>query len=306
MLPSIRHRVLIVACTIASALAWRSAMPFLEPATLGQGWTLGSTTLGLGQAFGVLMLASLPVMALAWVASMTGHVMAGPFVLSASLALLALASGNTRHWVNDASLPKAYGSLAAESPLWFIPAVLLWIGLSLTHRRFQPHWPKLILSGSPAAIDTQRPNIGRVVLSVICTALLAAFWGGGISTWLLADGRAAQLVFGLLIGFALAGMLTRLFLPTMTHPLGLILAPLVVSVIVDLYTANQYRSATTLLSDWYHGRLLGLARALPMHYASAAIAGACLGLGWGQGLSSLPPSPAPPLVPPPASPSFPQ
>lgn len=292
MLPSFRHRLWMTGCTIASALIWRLAVPWLEPMTLNDGWTLSSTALGLGGASGALMLVSLPVIGLSLLSAWTGHAMTGPFVWATSLTLLTLTTGDTFGWASGASLPGDYRRLALETPCWFLPLLLLWGLISLTQARLQKRFPRWVLSPQDHLQDVpdDLPNHPmRRLGGILLTMLISAVTGAGASYLLLTDGRSGQLVGGLIIGFALGGMLTRLLLPTMAHPLGLLMGPMAVSITVDLITAGQYRSSTSLLADWHQGRIVGLAYALPMHYASAAVTGACLGFGWGQALSAAHP-----------------
>ena len=46
-----------------------------------------------------------------------------------------------------------------------------------------------------------------------------------------------------------------------------------------------------LLASWYDGGVLGMARALPIHYASAGVIGCCLGIGWAQAVAGDSPAP---------------
>lgn len=279
MLPTLKQRILISAVVLAAGLVWLLAASGLATPDASSGFSLISTERGFVLAVLVVLLTGLPAVGLGLFTAGTGHPLSGVFVVSAALVFLAVAGGAIDGLLWRIEVPSAYLWLTFEMLLW---AALLVGVVALVQRyrlrvrraagvfRTDEHWGEGIDLGVP---DSQGWLAG----------LIAAGVGALLANLLIQSTDVGQVIGGLLVAFTLAAMLAQMVLPT-TKPAAIVLCPIVVAVLGYLQTWFGYADGDALKAAWYAEDLSGLAMALPIHYASAAVAGCVLGVGAAQSL----------------------
>ena len=100
---------------------------------------------------------------------------------------------------------------------------------------------------------------------------------------LLRNTDPGQIVCALLVSFTVGGLAGHLIFPQ-TNPIGILFSPAVVAVVGYTWVMLRFGQTDAVVSAWHRGQLPGMALALPVHYASAAIAGCAIGVGWAQGI----------------------
>ncbi len=124
--------------------------------------------------------------------------------------------------------------------------------------------------------------------------LAPAFLGGAVClaigtlgvTVLQQSAEPGQVIGTLLLSFTAGGLAAHQMFPTPARVLPLV-TPLILAASSYLWTAVSSEDQAALLSRYYArygAELLPAARALPIFYASAGVAGVAFGLGWSQAL----------------------
>ncbi len=292
MFPDLKQRALILIAAGLGGWAWLAALPWLRSATGFTGVSLFSAGAGLFPATAAAWIASLPAIALGLAASVRGHPLAGVFSLTLALAFVAVAGGPTDGWVHAHSLvpsdqaapqlPRAYRALSVELLAWIVPMLAMLAMVEACRARLRAALPRFIGVDTLGAHTHFAVWDGREVMAALSTAVC----GGLAAQLLLRTHEPSQVLGGLFCAFALGGLLGQT-LHAPRNPLPMLLTPIVVAAAGYLFVQRTGPEASGFLRSWYGGAptLPGLARALPVHYASAGIAGVAFGIGWAQALA---------------------
>jgi len=218
-------------------------------------------------------------MALGMVASGASHPLAGVFSVSMALAILAMRGGPIDGLLQRGDGPSLYASLAIEMAIWLVGLVVMLTLIARSRLWIRRRFPKLTTELHYGTLTRLRvPNAD----ALLCGAI-AACVGGLVSWTLLKSTDPGQVFGGLLVGFTLGGLLAQQIAPQ-NNPTAILLSPYVVAIVTYLYTWLIYPSDHALLVSFHAGHLPGLARALPIQYASVAVAGCAMGIGMAQAI----------------------
>ena len=113
------------------------------------------------------------------------------------------------------------------------------------------------------------------------SAVIASLFG----VFVIRSAEVGQVVWPLLIGFTTSTIIAHQFFPR-SHPLALLLTPAITGAIWHAYAAITWSGGGSelLLLAYFENRIAGPALGLPIHFASAGITGAAIGLGWSHAL----------------------
>ncbi len=285
MFPTLRQRLLLLLFALVGGivLVYAADAGGLVPPEGSSGLSLWSSETSAAQAALIVILASLPAMVFGLLTASAANPLAGPFALATVLAVLAAQTGSMVGWrwrmEATNALPDAYARLIPETVIWFVPLLVLVVVIHA--------WRSAIRSRIPAALSGPHPlsdSLGRVghwhtlMAGVVCAAV-----AGVIGHFVLASPDPAQVIVGLVIAFTVGGLVARLFFPE-GGVVGMLFSPLLVAAVAYLHVLIRFDNQDQFVQAWQRSDLSGLALALPIHYASAAVAGAALGAGWAQSL----------------------
>lgn len=303
MFPSLRTRLLITIAAIAGSMLWVSAAnAALAPD--GSGGISLLTASSTGVAVSMILLAGLPALIMGLLISAFGNPLAGLFTAGICLCSLAVAGGTMDQWLkrNGASLPGDYMKLAIETVAWFA-AVIGFMCIAMTTR---PRIRKTIPQLSDKYHFGQETRLRRIDKSSWTAGGITVLVGGLLAFILLRTAESGQIVGGLILGFMIAAFTGNLVAGSLfgesvpiqkgsdkverivsppKNPIPVLLSPAVVAIVGYLITLLTHSDQTALMDHWYEGGVIGLARALPIHYASAGVIGCCLGIGWAQAVA---------------------
>ena len=180
----------------------------------------------------------------------------------------------------EGGLPSLYSRLGLELVGWMVLWAFALAGMQLVGRWLGPRVPARLrsehLGEGVSLLGVDGPSLGAGVLTGVV--------GGGLSWVLIASHDPWQAMGGLILGFAVGGLVGHSVLPRRRFGAALA-SPGMVGVVIYLRTGWLYpppTGADALLEAVYTQQLPGLAMALPVHYATAGVVGVCLGLGAGQ------------------------
>lgn len=143
-------------------------------------------------------------------------------------------------------------------------------------------------SAQPPPASDLAAFLGKAALSL----LMAAAIGALIGHLLIRSSDATQVLVSVFVAFVAAGVVTRMIWPE-APALGVLLSPMAVSIGAAFWLLTKDWTGPMIVVAWHHHsgvlpsvpRLPGVLLALPIHYASAGVAGAVLGLGWARTMS---------------------
>lgn len=285
MLPTMRNRLLITLTAGLGVFAWLFAMQFMVPVDRSTGLSLFNASSGVPTAILVAVLAGVPVTLLALVPAAGGHPLAGVFSVTSSLAIAAATRGRMLGWVQHNAdldtLPHAYRGLMLEAVLWFIGLLAMLMAIQYLRSPLRSRVPTLA-SHDHLGVDmrVRFPN-GLALAAGAITAIL----GGLLTNVFVRSDSTGQVVCGLVLAFTLASMGAQLIV-RQANPVMILLAPLAVAMAGYGYVAFSYDTADQFLRAWQTGRVIGPALAMPVFFASAAVAGCTLGVGLAQSMLS--------------------
>lgn len=285
-MPSIRQRVIISAALVLGALVLLAGRGPLGPPDGSRGLTLLEARCGTPCALVLLTAACVPAVLLAFVAAGAGSLLAGPFVLGAALTILAAAAGPIDDYLRASPMPAGYLRLAAESLVWLAGWVVFLVVLARAAPWLRARLPKLWLSDPWEPLDLAVKTWQAWAGGALCAAVATA-----VGLILIRSSDVGQVLTCLFIAFGLGGLAARMAMGRLS-PAVVLLSPALVAIGAYLYLAVSYGGWFEVLSSWYQDRLPGVGLALPLHYFSAGVAGAALGIGWGQMLSAPRPAAA--------------
>ena len=274
MLPSIRHRLIIGTAVVMGACCWLLVAGLLTTADGSSGLALTSTRVGWVVAVGLVAVAGIPVMALGLLTSVTGHPVAGIFAVATALAVLAGVGGSTEGWLRRAAVPGGYGWLIFESLLWQAGMVFMLTLIQRLRSPLRTRWPALAFQDH-LGVDTHLwlPTTQALLAGALCAAV-----SGVACYFLLLNTSSGQVLCGLTIAFMLGGLIAYTAFPQV-NLVGILSSPFIVAIGAYLYVLMRYDDTDSFLRAWFDQSLPGLALALPIHYASAGLAGCTLGVG---------------------------
>lgn len=276
-----RQRLILLLAAIVGVWGILRIQANLAPADLSSGYTLLSAQRGLPAALGALVMGSLPAVVMGCVASITGHPLGGPFVLSLSLTALAIAGGSSEGWLRRSDLGSAYAGLLLETVVWSI-LVAVAVGAMMQVRwTVLRRWPKLS--------DQQETAVKPVWAGLedgwsILAGGICAVIGGILTRFLVTTAQIGQVIGGVMGAFLLAGLAAGVLLPKARTWTYALLSPAVTALAGYGWMLWQFDQSEAVLQAWFRGRLPGLALVLPIHYMSAGVLGVVLGLAWAHGL----------------------
>ena len=279
MLPSLRQRLIIGTAVLLGGAVWLSVDDLIRASDGGDGFTLVSARIGSGAAAVVVLIAGLPALALGIISSVSGSVLAGVFSVSAALTMLAWRGGSIEGYLWRFP-PGGYAALIVEMMVWTVGLAMVIASIQLLRPTLRSRWPALVL-GKPGDDDMQMklPTTPAALSGLIC-----ALVGGLLAYFLLRTGDRGQVIVSLLLAFTVGGFAAQTILPQ-SNPVGVLLSPVLVALVAYgwvLYPGSGPDERLAFASQ----RLWGLALALPIHYASAAVAGCAMGVGWAGSLET--------------------
>ncbi len=282
MLPRLTHRLLIAIAVVIGGLSWLSALAALTAANGSGGISLMDARVGPVAAVAVLVAAGLAAIIGALVAASAGNPLAGAFTLASSLLVLAAMGGSIDGFLRRADQPGSYKLLAIESVIWLALLAVLLISIDRLRTRVRPKLGKCA-SNKHLGLRTYLTFPGHRSL---LAGLITAGIGGFLVNILIQATDGGQVNGSLILGFMVAAMIGKMTVPQ-RNPIVILLSPMLVGLAAYLWVLGSYHSSDALLADFYSQDLLNLALALPIHYASAGVAGCALGVGLGQSLEHV-------------------
>lgn len=292
-----KQRLFIAAAAAIGAACWLLAIRFLAPSDGGSGLTLIHAHTGVITATIITLLLAVPAVLCGLIVSATGNPLAGVFTAAMALLILAAAGGPIDGWLLSITGPSAYRGLAFEMVLWLIgvTGVMMLIQISrpkLREAGLQSNAVKTLFgvdhSGLTAYLNW--PTSRGLGAGAVC-----ALVGGVVAMVLIRSSESGQVIGSLLVAFTIGGVCGQMVLPRGSSPVVMLLAPGAVAIAAYMLVATGYTSHDQLLTAWFaqtrtgagfSDRLLSLALALPIHYASAGVAGAAMGVGLGQSIQA--------------------
>lgn len=286
MLPSIRQR-LIIACGLAlGGACWLASRGMLSPADGSTGLSLFDARVGIVPAVVCVALAGIPALALGLLSSATGNPLSGVFTVAASLLILAGQDGSMSGWIRRTSLPDGYALLAAEMLIWQLGVVVILVATAKLRSPMRSRWPALAFDDH-LGVDTRIHFPQALSLAGGATCALVA---GVLSFFLIRSDAAGQVIGALITAFAIGATVAQMVFPQ-PNPVGILFSPAIVAMAAYGYVLFSFGTHDEVLAAWFaqtsssaaaNARLPGPAMALPIHYASAALAGCAIGVGMAQ------------------------
>ncbi len=285
MFPTLRNRILIAVTLLIGGWVWGTALVALRSIDGSTSPSLITAHGGVAAALLAIIIAGLPAIALSTVCAAAGNPLSGVFAVTSCLWILAAHGDSIESWLrrDGASLPADYYKLIVEMILWAILIGAFIVLIKTARPALQKKIPTL----------AREPHLGEGTtvampdgLTLVAAAISAVF-SGVLAFFLLRHAAVGQVIGALMAAFLLGTMTGDLACAFLmgrrpTNALRVVIAPLIVAIVAYAMTALGYRDGEHFLRELYAGKVSGLALALPIHYAGAGIAGACLGAGAAQ------------------------
>ncbi len=292
MPPTLRQRLFIAAAVVLCGLVWLATKPVLIAADGSPGISLFSARSGPLIASVLTIAAAVPALLMAMAISTWANPLTGVFVTAAALVTLTANGGSIEGWWDRAiheagtELPQAYLKLVLETAVWHLPLVLLIMAIGKFRQPLRQRWSLPEDNGPDTATAWRRLDRQSVLSGLICAVVSTV-----MCLFIVPVPDTKQVVIGLAIAFALGGLVGHLLFPD-ANPTGILLSPLIVAIAAYVFVACRFDTTQQLLAAARDSSLTplqglqGPAMALPIHYASSAVAGAAIGVGWAQALLS--------------------
>lgn len=292
-----KQRLFIAAAIALGAAFLLMASGFLVAADGGSGLTLTRSHSGVIVAVLITLVLAVPAVLGGLVVSATGNPLAGVFTFAMSLLLLAACGGPIDGWLRGINSPTAYRGLAFETLLWQAGLVGVIVLITRTRGRIRHFGERsnAIKTLFTANEQGQMIRLGWPTLRSLGGGAVCAIAGGVLAMLLLRSSESGQVIGALLVAFTIAGICGQMVLPRDSSPVLILLAPGVVGLVAYLLVSSGYSTHDELLAAWFAqtrtgagfgDRLLSLALLLPIHYASAGVAGAAMGISLGQSIQA--------------------
>ena len=288
MLPSLRQRLILAVAIALGATVLVLVAADLRVADGSRCLTLTSARVGPALAALIIVVAAVPALIGGLIAAGTGNPLSGVFAIGASFCVLAGTGGSIDEWFirEGATLPADYGWLIVEVVGW---EAALAVMLVLISRARPPLRRRLAALGSNDHLDSEiAPR--RMTGKSAAAAALCAVIGGVLSIFIVRSTDSGQVIWSLILAFLVGSLAAHLIVPE-GDCWAILLSPGLVAVVTYTWLLVSFDHEGRFLAAWYSvGRTAtsvpGPALALPIHYASAALVGCTLGLGWAQGLNA--------------------
>lgn len=291
MFPTLRQRLVILLAVVGGAFIWMWAGDYLLAADGGSGFSLTHGGTGPLSASAAVALLGLPTLALGLITAVQGHPLSGVFVVAATLCVVAAQGGPIDGWLwryADADqLPQRYGLLVLELVIWQAGLVVMLTVIGRLRSPLRTRFAALAFEDH-VGHEVKIAWPGR---SALIAGLISAVGSGTLCMLLIRDSHGAQVIGGLVLAFVIGAMAAQLIHPQ-NNPVGILLSPLLVALAAYTWMLLRYDSTQQVLAAWHAGTLPGPALALPIHYASAALAGAAAGIGLAHSFSATQADPA--------------
>jgi hypothetical protein len=279
MFPRTRIRLLLAMAIVVGAASLHLAHGALRSHTGASGLTLTQARSGFVMAAVLVALAGLPVAGLGTLASAVGNPLSGLFAVGSALLLLAWTGGPIDGWMRTSSPPGSFGALLIELLVWQLGVVAMLALVQKLRSPLRTRWPALAFDDH-LGVDT---HIRLPQAQALGAGLVCAIVAGVLGHLLIRSSDINQVLASLLVAFAVGGMAGHMAFPQ-SNPAAILLSPAIVAATGYALVLTGYTNHGQLLAAWHAGKITGLAMALPVHYASAGLAGAAMGVGWAQGL----------------------
>ena len=289
LFPALRVRLMILLTIVAGGASWQLAHAVLRSPDGTGALSLFDAGVAWPVAVMLTLAAGIPALVLGVVTGAIANPLAGVFSVAGALCVFAGAGGSAETWLRRAASRGGYVDLIVETLIWQVAivgfALLAQMGrrplrdrfTSITCERYHGKRSKLALP------DTQAIGAG---LTSACAA-------GMLGMFLLRTADVGQIIGALILAFLIGGMAGQLIFPQ-DNPLPLLLSPGLLALAVYGYVLLRFDSQNAILEAWFTRTasrsqgmkvLPGLALALPVHYASAALVGVTMGVGLAQAMT---------------------
>lgn len=277
MLPRAQHRFVITATLMIGAVLWSSVLGLLVSPDGSSGLSLLSAQIGVVGGVLAVAVAGLGVLGLGLIASAMGNPLGGVFAVSGSLCLLAAKGGPIDGWMMRSDLPHDYSGLMVEMLIWQVGVVVMLVAIQWLRSPVRAMWPALAYDDHLGVdIHIRFPQIQAWGAGVVC-----AVCATGVALLAVRTSDVGQVLGALFFSFAVGGVAAGLIFPRI-NPAGVLFGPALVALTAYAYMWLAFHHTEDVLAAWYRQQLPGVALALPVHYASAGVAGCASGLGLAQ------------------------
>ncbi len=270
-----KRMLALLAVTAIAIFCFRLIESPLRAADGSSGISLFYAQVSFPAAMGLLLLGMVIPFALCVGLGCWGNPLRGVFAMCLALAVLGHRGGGMANWMRTHELPGAYGVLIVELLIW---SVLLGALVGAIHL------VRKALAGRYGWIDPRHRPLWRLDVDTFGAGVTAAAVGAILTWFIVQTADVGQVVWGLGLSFLLAGFVAHYIWPA-AAPGAMLAAPLVVGVGGYLATLVLYSTHPEVLAAFYGSGLHGHAKALPVHYASAAMVGLVIGIAWRQVLA---------------------
>jgi hypothetical protein len=288
MLPSLRQRLIIGLAVAVGATSWLLVAAALRVADGSTGISITTAAVGPAAAALIMVVAAVPAVIGGLVVACTGNPLSGVFAVATALCIVAGWGGSIDEWIiRDAATPPGiYGWLIVEVCVWEA-ALLVTLALMRTVPEHLRHPLRALISEDHLNADVapRRVNVKSAAAAAICASI-----GAVLSLFILRSTESGQVIWALILAFLIGGLAAHLIVPD-SDCWAILLSPGLVAVVAYTWVLLSFDDRAPFLAAWYGvGRtataMPGPALALPIHYASAALVGCTLGVGWAQGLNA--------------------
>jgi hypothetical protein len=227
------------------------------------------------------------------VAGAFGNPLGGVFVVAMALIYPATRGGGIDLWLRAVESERDYWRLIMEMHLWAAWAVLVIFGAMALGQALARWFPGVFVQVAdpeeieelPDEVTTEESRI-PVGLQPVLGALLAAVVGLVLTPFWVRSPDPQQVAWGLGAAYLLAGLFGHQTFPG-GHPIGVLLAPFLGGAFWYVMVATDAGGAVAqaeggLLEVYFSKDLIRGSLAMPVHYASAGLAGVTMGVGWSQ------------------------
>jgi hypothetical protein len=285
MLPSLRHRVVIVLGIVAIGLLYLLAAPAAKPADGAAGVVLVHAAHP-ATAIGMFAAVSLAAALIGCLVGGLGNPLSAGFCVAIGLTFAAVRGGSIDSWIRGIASAANFWGLAAESLIWLVMLLLATMLSIALARRLRPRLPAAFFGARPLTSDAAAITgpLGDTVPAPLVAPLGTLFsvvTGGLAAALLLRSPDTYQVLWALFLSFTLSSLAAQTLLPARS-PIGLIISPLLAAAAAHAYIALSGDSSQRVLAAYFNRTLFNPAMALPIFYASAGVAGAITGYAWAR------------------------
>jgi len=273
----LQHRLLLLACIVAGcALLWPFTGEFL-PADRSAGFTLAFAHQGFAHATGLFALLTVPLTLLALLASASGNVLSGAFMIGTSLAIFAARFGPADGLLLRANLPNDYKLLLLETASLAVIFLAAGTVLTAVTPKIKTAFPNFARLRETAPDANSNSGSERTTLAACLQALVLTAGIAALLLYFLASGSSPKQTLGAIVtAFALGAIASQLIVGK-PGTLGTLLAPIPLALAAYAYPLVMNLSPHAVTQGWFNGQLPSLCKILPICYLAAGPLGAVVG-----------------------------